>query len=1648
LVSYPYLISQIFHEIIFLSIKNFKSIPLTLFTMSAPLKPSSAQLEVTLKAKKLLGDTKSDVHFTSFLEKNDNYEILINNWAYYSSVRNDNELIELSELLDKILQRVQFLEQIDLYRVIALHLIKSMNHIYPIFETLKPTLISPILRLLTHIVEFNEGSLVTEFSEAFNFKNEHLTELLEPSTKRKYVDFKSTTRYNMIQFYIQLLSNASSHLRKDLLLTNKYIFNRLLKHLELDDDEVVKDFVEFLQDYVVHEESFKKSTKLQIINEPVLSVLAKLLDRDENVYEFLRSFAKGVTFHDDKVWACELGENTLKSGGAEVKFEGHSFKLYNKMIYYLATQLKPWKDAKQLALFIELASQNYEIFLPFQYFVSTHIGNFSPKLTSTAIGFTLMLTKMSYLKPPKIPETATYNTNAESLSLHIVPLLTTKQSLIRGLTDPSNFINYLTLQLLNSIFHKYSTVFGQLSSSNLLVDFSDLSNTIIERIPDLSTILGCFKAIDPDNVDELYLLALTMTLEGYLKFFPQITGEFAVSLPQELYLPLVGSSTPNVAILDHYLTLQTLLDSSFSLKWWNPIASNDHSLFTHLIRLSSTSERVGHVLETLTLNHIVFQDSRSDSSTIKINPIYPLLKTVSRLTDQVCKLLDETIARSIKTPYKYIDLSFSVTKRQISPFIVTLLEQWKFVKIPSEETFTWLYTFLNYLVVNGEDPSVLEYLMTHFNVPFGKWLKRKKYYIDDSSPGSRVLLNNMKGDFQIPPPKNDFDVVQFFYKISNLEKTSPKVNESIVLIFNKLETYLLDNPQSLERITSRKFWGPLFVSEKPLEWQLFVSFLVNELFQNFCTKNNAHLFQEYGNRIASLMPEAKDNVLVKLVTSALWSVDKDTLLSFLTPFSEKGRHEIVFAILDELSSREIQLPFEILLLLVNEHYESHIISFIGSIKLDKSQYVALLTKSISFHCKEITRKLIIYSSSLALSQVDQLPLSDKIFLGSMLNDREFADTVIEESFHMFEKSKSLHFFDSKIDVIDFLNLFNHGTPSIERDRIVLLKALDNKKFKSTENYIFSEAFASFAYRSEVNLKEMQTWLVNSFLYITKKVAENDTLGENFLAFLTSFQGLFRKWNVWKFIQPSILNTQLQVILQHKQWVNNKNLLKYCVLLISAGDKDSAIEGLKLLQIFTNNELIELSNLTGDEESKYYSSLILYKLISLDLKTASTNVSGLLEQLLTYYQGSLRPSDLFIKVILSDLESVMGKSWCILVDTWVYLQEFSYEQDYSPLISKGEKDTVLTLDKKVVEESVENFDPEMYHSIFSLKNISDYEEFYNTRILLCKRASVDPDRIIYDPEVFNLLLLSNPELFKDDDTIEVKNIVESGILQYVVLSLTIDEASCNRIALTILNAIYTSLSDDIELLENKKEGEKLPRKVYPFKDRYLFKLYLGKILASFLNFGEDRPSSFIIGVISQFVPVLADPTHPVFEKAYRYLLIGPWFVSTEIPLFKSISLLKLDEYHKLSVDEQKLYYDQLTWLLTSYRYSMTLDDDNLRMLSLSGFFPWIMNLMNSPYISSSIHLQIQEFISKVLRLTTTNENLVTRHGILSWLEALQYTLRKESGKNTEEDLVNKFNSINVSQLGLQLDLTVTKRTKHWTYDNWNTAIKRICTSFLP
>lgn len=178
------------------------------------------------------------------------------------------------------------------------------------------------------------------------------------------------------------------------------------------------------------------------------------------------------------------------------------------------------------------------------------------------------------------------------------------------------------------------------------------------------------------------------------------------------------------------------------------------------------------------------------------------------------------------------------------------------------------------------------------------------------------------------------------------------------------------------------------------------------------------------------------------------------------------------------------------------------------------------------------------------------------------------------------------------------------------------------------------------------------------------------------------------------------------------------------------------------------------------------------------------------------------------------------------------------------------------------------------------------------------------------------------------------------------------------------------------------------------------------------------------------------------------MIGPWFVSTEIPLFKSISLLKLDEYHKLSVDEQKLYYDQLTWLLTSYRYSMTLDDDNLRMLSLSGFFPWIMNLMNSPYISSSIHLQIQEFISKVLRLTTTNENLVTRHGILSWLEALQYTLRKESGKNTEEDLVNKFNSINVSQLGLQLDLTVTKRTKHWTYDNWNTAIKRICTSFLP
>lgn len=649
-------------------------------------------------------------------------------WSYYAQINNHGKFSKTTTLLTRTLRALSS-DSSTLATgsgLIKLILTGYTKVLYRGLTNMRAQLTNPILRLLKQIINFNKGQHLEEFVSYFDFSLPVLPRLLSPS-KSELADGNSSApkydsiRSTFIKFWLTLISNASPFVRKELLTENFKIMSNLFKFMnKVDSDKLSEHILSVFINDILKEKSFKRTTKTKILNELAASKIHHFYyssngDLVKKTNEFFLNFGAShefsVAFPDNCVWFA----NSVTDGashGAPITVIQVEFQVHNKLLFNTLRVFKPWEDIQQLNTLIKILENVPELVAPYSIFLTTN-GNHDPKMTSYWFGTTLLINKIINLNIPHFMETVDSNV-PPSTSLvieNILPSLLTKSSLTKSLQYETSIIRQLACQLIVLAFKKLEKVSTLYDKKGWKNEKAVLLNKFHTRIPELPIFVSTLNNALATNKDNKILpLSISVIFNYYSKLFPNL---FSINLPSSnIYTDIMQKPTISgmeFAILDNYLQFQEF--NSTQTKWWNS-NSDGNSLFTLLLKLASSKNasnmvatRISNLLDELTRASVIF------SSTL-ISPLMALVNSLQGIClqdfeaesmEKVWKWFDETISRVMKTPYKYVDSAKEYN--HISPFIMGLSEQWKYVDKNNLSVFVnkWLLLFLRNMIFIGEN---------------------------------------------------------------------------------------------------------------------------------------------------------------------------------------------------------------------------------------------------------------------------------------------------------------------------------------------------------------------------------------------------------------------------------------------------------------------------------------------------------------------------------------------------------------------------------------------------------------------------------------------------------------------------------------------------------------------------------------------------------------------------------------------------------------------------------------------------------------------------------------------------------------------------------------------------------------------------------
>lgn len=137
-----------------------------------------------------------------------------------------------------------------------------------------------------------------------------------------------------------------------------------------------------------------------------------------------------------------------------------------------------------------------------------------------------------------------------------------------------------------------------------------------------------------------------------------------------------------------------------------------------------------------------------------------------------------------------------------------------------------------------------------------------------------------------------------------------------------------------------------------------------------------------------------------------------------------------------------------------------------------------------------------------------------------------------------------------------------------------------------------------------------------------------------------------------------------------------------------------------------------------------------------------------------------------------------------------------------------------------------------------------------------------------------------------------------------------------------------------------------------------------------------PSAFT-AFATHALEVLRNPLHPLYPKINTFLTRGPVWAPGKVPLAHDII------HGEPSEDDR--YYVELTWLLT-YLLDCLITPADLAVLRRQRWFEKILALGSNPYLRANLRTRILRLVYRATVIESGSTTLVTRFGIISWLDA--------------------------------------------------------------
>jgi nucleolar pre-ribosomal-associated protein 1 len=480
----------------------------------------------------------------------------------------------------------------------------------------KESVISPILRLLTEIVRYDEGAHAKavyakrDFTLDAKILGRNIALWRDAKGDLDLEKRKPSIRVNAVRYLLAHLT-YQDELAKIEILSNTNVVRAVFDHLHADPPFLIFEILEVMKNHVFQDKAIPRHVKSRILTGKTLSSIASLYRYelaegvlpegqkapDELTHDFLRlvctspaygvmlpshGFYPPVNEEDDLDMAVEETTELVTEIGLDPleTLDGKG-RIRNIILSEFIRNLRPYASTLQQELVCAIFAASPELIA--NYFHYKESFSYDPKLTSTWIGYSSFLYRTIELAVPSyLGGRRTYREYPPATSVviqSILPQPLTQQVLVKCVNNNSDVVNFFAVRVLTVAFQKLRLVLEEYNSAatarsprlweqgaqRLVAEFC-------QRCPPMKSIILAFRrpAFQRDMMRE----AITRLLRLYYEVTPQVALEekFDVSVPLCNALAQAEKQTEapedkafRVMELEHWIQIAR---HSPSMRWW------------------------------------------------------------------------------------------------------------------------------------------------------------------------------------------------------------------------------------------------------------------------------------------------------------------------------------------------------------------------------------------------------------------------------------------------------------------------------------------------------------------------------------------------------------------------------------------------------------------------------------------------------------------------------------------------------------------------------------------------------------------------------------------------------------------------------------------------------------------------------------------------------------------------------------------------------------------------------------------------------------------------------------------------------------------------------------------------------------------------